>query len=388
MALAHEWDDLVDRVRRLDGFEDFLRPPPLRTLLPAADDGPVAIINVSRWRCDALIVRPTGVDVVALPDVTFDEVTNQVQAYLRAVGWFAGARRDLKVPGSGEADPERRLAEVLQWCWTGIAEPVLTHLGLTAPPGPGQAWPRLWWCPTGPLTLLPLHAAGGHGDAVIDRVASSYTPTVRALLEARHPRPGAGARDAMLVVAMPDTEGQQSLPNVRREVDLLARLHPDVTVLEGPAATVEAVRDALHTHRWVHFSCHGQQDLTDPSRGGLLLSDGLLTVEAVSSGQHRGDFAFLSACKTATGGTTLPDEAFTLAAALHYTGYRHVIATLWSVWDDSAADVAEAVYGQITDGATLRPERAALALHEAVRALRAQHLDRPSVWTPFTHTGP
>src|SRR5437660_1448375 len=108
MALAHEWDDFVDQVRRLDGFADFLRPP-----------------------------------------------------------------------------------------------------------GPGPAWPRMWWCPTGPLTLLPLHAAGRHdvdGAAVIDRVVSSYTPTVRALREARQPRPdtGAAAGDAVLMVAMPDTPGQPS----------------------------------------------------------------------------------------------------------------------------------------------------------------------------------
>ncbi len=33
MALSREWDELVEQVRRLDGFEDFLRADPLsRTL--------------------------------------------------------------------------------------------------------------------------------------------------------------------------------------------------------------------------------------------------------------------------------------------------------------------------------------------------------------------
>ena len=61
MALAREWDDLVEQVRELEGFEDFLMPPEVETLLPAADRGPVVIVNVSRWRCDGLIVRPDGV---------------------------------------------------------------------------------------------------------------------------------------------------------------------------------------------------------------------------------------------------------------------------------------------------------------------------------------
>jgi CHAT domain-containing protein len=43
------------------------------------------------------------------------------------------------------------------------------------------------------------------------------------------------------------------------------------------------------------------------------------------------------------------DEAITLAAALHYAGWRHVIATLWSVSDIAAAEVAEDVYSQLVD---------------------------------------
>ncbi|WP_406063068.1 CHAT domain-containing protein [Micromonospora sp. NBC_00860] len=136
----------------------------------------------------------------------------------------------------------------------------------------------------------------------------------------------------MLIVALPQTPGQPPLPNVEREVALLDALFPaDARVLlDGPRATTQAVLAQLPTHWWVHFSCHGDQNLTDPSRGDLRLHDGMLTILDISARQHHGDFAFLSACKTATGGVGLPDEAITLAAALHYTGYRHVIATLWS----------------------------------------------------------
>jgi CHAT domain-containing protein len=84
----------------------------------------------------------------------------------------------------------------------------------------------------------------------------------------------------------------------------------------------------------------------------------------------------------------LPDEAITLAAALHYTGYRHVIATLWSVWDAEAAQVAEDVYNALVSDGELQAAGAARALHDAVNRLRAGHPDRPSVWTPFAHTGP
>lgn len=61
-----------------------------------------------------------------------------------------------------------------------------------------------------------------------------------------------------------------------------------------------------------------------------------MTVAELANDRYRGEFAFLSACKTAVGGVQTPDEAITLAAALQYTGWRHVIGTLWTVWDQSA----------------------------------------------------
>ncbi len=394
MALAREWDELVEQVRELEGFEDFLRPPRLESLLPAARGGPVVIVNVSRWRCDALIVRPDGVQAVELPELTQESVTEQVAAYLTAIGASQGRERDLP-PAEGALEPE--LQRCLRWMWDAFARIILEHLGYTEPPRAGEQWPRVWWCPTGPLTLLPIHAAGYHdatGAAVLDRVISSYTPTLRALLEAR----GEGRADEretatpgrMLFVGLADTPDQPPLPNVERERKALEELLPadGHTFLVGPQATRAAVLDELVTHAWVHFACHGSQNLQDPSRGGLHMYDGMVTVTDVSARQYRGEFAYLSGCKTAVGGVNLPDEAITLAAAMHYTGYRHVIATLWSVLDRQAAQVAEAVYSRLVRDQRLDAGNAAEALHHAVRALRAEHLDQPSIWTPFAHTGP
>lgn len=394
MALAREWDEIVEQVRGLDGFEDFLRPPRLETLLPAASGGPVVILNVSRWRCDALIVRSSGVDVVELPDLRQDEVVARARAYLEAVGTRQGDtergtfRRDADVVVGGD-DVESALDDCLRWMWEAFAGRILGHLGHAATPT-GE-WPRIWWCPTGPLTLLPVHAAGDHrtpGEAVLDRVISSYTPTLRALVEARNGKAAPGSQ-RMLFVGMPETPGQVDLPNVRREEELVGRLFGDrCTSLVGEQATRETVLAGLLDHGWVHLACHGEQNLDDPSQGGVLVQGGRLTVTDFSAQQYQGDFAYLSGCKTAVGGTNLPDEAITLAAALHYTGYRHVIATLWSVWDEEAAQVARDVYTAVVRDGVLHADETAEALHHAVRKLRAERRDRPSVWTPFSHTGP
>jgi CHAT domain len=421
MALAREWDELVEQARRLDGFENFLKPLPLDTFLPAATDGPVVVINISQRRCDALIVTTTGVWVQELQNVTTASVADKTNEYLRVLQNVDSAVHELQAAReryddgdqgldsvrryteakrrvqSAERGRDRMLTAILAWLWDVITDPVLTAVGFVSTPEPGQPWPRLWWCPTGLLTLLPLHAAGYHGEelsgtparAVMDRVVSSYTPTLRALLEARRPLDPQPDDDQMLIVALPDTPDEIPLANVMRERDLLVSLFPGHhTLLEGAAASWETVRSELPHHRWVHFSCHGGQNLTDPSRGGLLLHDRLLATADISAGHHRGEFAFLSACMTATGGVTLPDEAITLAAAMHYTGYRHVIGTLWSVYDETAADIAEAVYADLMSSRRFEPARSAYALHVTIRRLRDVKYLSPSTWAPFTHTGP
>jgi tetratricopeptide (TPR) repeat protein len=420
MALAREWDELVEQVRAIDGFEDFLRPARPEALLAAAANGPVVVINVSRWRCDALIVTADGVRVEELPRLSAESVTSKASEYLRVLQQLERAADDLhsarelldqphhgldaithytaakKALRDAQRDRDQVLAVVLGWLWDEICDPVLTALGFVGSPGQGQSWPRLWWCPTGLLTLLPLHAAGHYdasgrssGRAVLDRVVSSYTPTLRALLETRRPLDPPPDSNRMLVVALAETPGELPLADVARERELLtslfARRH---TVLAGPAATWAAVRAELPRHRWVHCSCHGGQDLEDPSRGGLVLHDRLLSVADFSTGHYRGEFAFLSACMTATGGVDVPDEVITLAAALHYTGYRHVIGTLWSVYDTIAADIAEGVYAELAVAGQFDAARSAYALHNTIRMLRDDDQCPPSSWAPFAHTGP
>jgi hypothetical protein len=436
MALAREWDALVEKVRKLKNFEDFLRPPPLERLTPAAEAGPIIILNVSQWRCDAIVVSTGGTEVKPLPGLTAATVSAQVRDYLRAlqevetgaaevhaaleriqgasspleaIAAYTTAKQSLQ---AADASCEDTLRDLTGWMWDEIAAPVLQVLGVTGSPVQGQPLPRLWLCPTGLLSLLPLHAAGHHDsaraadqDSLMDRAVTSYTPTLRALMEARDrkdvrssaagPPSAAGRVGAeasryrrMLVVALARTPGEMPLPNVSRELGLVSRLFKDsTTVLADSAATWQAVQTELPRHSWAHFSCHGYQDLMNPTEGGLMLHDRLLSIEEISRGQYYGEFAFLSACKTATGGITLPDEAITLASALHYTGYRHVIGTMWSVHDETAADVAEAVYAELAGNGSFQPNRAATALHAATRGLRDS--GRPlSQWTPFTHTGP
>ncbi|MEU4827093.1 CHAT domain-containing protein [Actinomadura sp. NPDC023710] len=404
MTLMDEWRRLQVQAAA-DRDANIVTRPRAAELKAAAINGPVVVVNVSAHRSDALIVEPDRVRAQDLPGLTPDLVRDHVTHNLETERDVEAARRrafdaqaryeqgDQGFSGTRRAHQawaalrtaERVAVDVLDrtlaWLWDVVAGPVLTALG---PPGAEPL--RLWWCPTGLLALLPLHAAGhDSGQSLLDLTVGSYTPTVRALAESQKAGPSNG--DRLLIVSLAASEGQLPLPEVEEERQRIQEtIGPDRTaVLEGANATRAAVREGLRTHSWAHVSCHGLQSLEDPFQGGLVLHDGMLTVEDVRAGHHRGEFLALLACDTARGGLDLADEAVTLSSAFHYTGYRHVVGTLWSVRSGAAAEFSASLYRHLVTGGRFAPERSAYAVRAAALELRERQ--RLS-WVPFTHTGP
>ncbi|WP_204003018.1 CHAT domain-containing protein [Micromonospora lutea] len=392
--LALQRRKVLAKIRRLPDFGDFLRPPSFADLADAAADGPVVLVNVAARRCDALVVTEGRVRVVPLPGLTLAELTPRVLSFL--VG-LAEVTAPAVAPGP-EAQRRReafrrRIPETLDWLWRVVAAPVLDTLGLAAaPPDPGADPPRLWWCPTGLLALLPLHAAAasGGGDATLDRVVSSYTASLRALRRARHavPEPPTPVTSA-LVVGMPQTPGLTDLPGAAREEAIVRRYVTEVTSLTGPAATPAAVLGALPGAALAHLCCHGTQDLAAPARGRLALAGGPLRVRDMwRPADTTAALAVLSACDTVRGGAALPDEALTLGTAFQLAGFRHVVGALWAISDALTAQLCEEFYARLAVPGGLDPQGAAYALHHAVRQLRAALPDLPELWAGYAHLGP
>lgn len=417
MKLVREWEEIEDeakealeRQRVLERVWNELKEqagealpgsaldmPSFATLQKAAEEGPVVVINISQWRCDALITKATGEPlVVELLELTRNDAHTQAERYLTALTEDEGHERD------------QAISETLDWLWRVIAHPVLSALDYREPitDTENANWPHLWWCPTGPLAILPLHAAGHYDPhdptndaAVIDRAISSYTPTMLALIRARDTLRARGTTtneadredQRLLHVTMSHGPDQDTLPGVIRSRTYIEQLFPPTrrTTLDGSDATRESVETELARHAWVHFDCHGTQDLDNPFRGGLVLHGQTLTVANLAGVRRdHAEFAFLAACKTAVGGIRVPDEAITLTTALQYAGYPYVIGTLWSVHDRSAARVTQSVYGNLAHDGQLWPAGSARALHGAIRAERMRHSRNLSVWASFLHVGP
>ncbi|MFI6504798.1 CHAT domain-containing protein [Nonomuraea typhae] len=351
--LSGQWAALVEEIRALPGHAGFAAAPAAAELTAQAEHGPIVVVNVSEYRCDALLVTRDGVRALPLPGLT------QREAVARAALFRAARERVAERAGEVHG--------VLAWLWERVAEPVLAAL-------PGER--RVWWIGTGPLALLPLHAAGHHTDGsgrtVLDRVVSSTTPTVRALAHAR----AAAAQPAeggTLVVA--DSRAPRAAELVE---PVLAAFPEALSLCDEPPATV---LEHLATAARAHFACHGHLDPASPSRSRLQIGPrGDLRLTAVTGLRLRGArLAYLSACGTAEPHGGLADEAIHLAAAFHLAGYANVVATLWPIYSIPAVEVAKVFYADAAHPAE--------ALHRAVLALRADLPGLPALWAPFIHSG-
>jgi tetratricopeptide (TPR) repeat protein len=405
-----QWERLVARTRQVPGFEQFLLPTPFRDLKKAAADGPVIMINVSQYRCDALIITTAGVQLIPLPDMTYDETGQRFNAMLEAL-----SQATLRPLMFGAANDT--VTSVLNWLWRTVVDPVRHALAKSCAEY-GQITgkdelPRVWWCPTGPAAVFPFHAAiAPDGTCALEHMISSYTPTLQALLRSRVPRTNADfSHSRLLAVGMPETPGMSPLPNVKAELQTLAQHIPIDLKILPPEATTARVLEEITAHPLVHLSCHGngEQKISKENAGDNRLTvldsvvkqvgrsdavppafhlvDGPLTLMRIADLDVRGELAYLSACNTATPSGRLADEAVHLASAMQFAGYRHVIGSLWWLSDELAPQVANTVYSVLANHGR-DPNASAIALHAASCELRTKFSSQPARWAGYIHLGP
>ncbi|KAG8704955.1 hypothetical protein FRC08_001924 [Ceratobasidium sp. 394] len=393
--LAEGWDKLLQEARLVDGFHNFLLPKKLPQLLQAAHSGVVAIVNMHEKHCDVLLLRPNFPEVAHLPLPSFSyKLAIQLRDQLFRLLHHGNLRsRSVRRPVFHvEEDNRMGFRDILATLWSGVVQPVLTHLGYLKPLPIGQQ-PRLTWCTTGPLSFLPLHAAGCYDtpepeNRAFNYVLTSYTPTLDSLI--RH-TVFADDFSGILAIGLSSTIGQPPLPGTVQEIDNIAKHAGSIRfkrLVEGDA-TIGSILEAMGKYSWIHFACHASQDVAEPTSSAFYLHDRPLDLTGITwRTRSNADFAFLSACQTALGDENLPDEWVHLAGAMNMTGYSSLIATMWSIHDQHAPLVADQVYAALFKGGVADSSRACRALHEAMHHLRT-HIGESdfSAWVPFIHVG-
>lgn len=140
-----KFSELIGEIQSHTGFRHFCGTLDEDELKAAAVSGPIAVINVSRHRCDAFLIQPDSIRVLELPDLTMEEVQQRL--------------RTLRQSPAGHPFDMRSL---LEWLWTSITRPCLDALNFTSPISRETlaGWPRVWWNSDRSAQSVPASCSG------------------------------------------------------------------------------------------------------------------------------------------------------------------------------------------------------------------------------------
>jgi tetratricopeptide (TPR) repeat protein len=391
-ATSQQLDNIIELIRTKEGFDNFLLGPSITELKALASDGPVVYLVASDLGSGSFLVTTTGVKYLPLPKLKEEDV----RAYAKIL---AGALEHTILTRRRSLKPMRK---ILMWLWDVAIEPILQQLGFTNTPQHEDHWPHVWWIPVGSLTLFPIHAAGyfpNNGSNTLDRVISSYVPTIKALGYARGRctrRKRAESSQTVLMAVMSETPQKDPLPFARKEVNDIDALLPRSIPREILARpTKSELLGKIEKCSVAHFSCHGGTD-PNPSKSQIYLedwqTDPLMVSDIARLRLDRPQLAYISACYAAhNSAPELLDEAIHMAGACQLAGFPSVIGTLWQASDLQSAIITGQFYRSLLDkNDKFDFSKVAKALHFAVRNIRnanSQGLDEPLVWAPYIHVG-
>ncbi|RXW12490.1 hypothetical protein EST38_g13363 [Candolleomyces aberdarensis] len=430
LELAAEWNELLNTVRStIPGFENFLQPSPCSTLLQhLPDTGPIVVISVHEERCDAIALI-AGLDEpfhIPLLNFTYKKAktySNALSALLvqkelrmRAGEMNMDDEEDTRIGLTGRVarpsvdNPLRDgvvVRNILGALWKEVVKPILDALGFSRLESSSETdFPRIWWCPTGPVSFLPLHAAGIYrgkdSDNILNYAVSSYTPSVAVLADrVKNDRPIDRDVSGLFLTSQPEVPNLPKISGTTKEVRLIHAKVVEhgvrVLNLEGNDVTVDTALEHMERFSSIHLACHASQDQNDPLQSRFRFHDGPLELSTIiRKNLKNADLAFLSACQTSTGKEELSEEVVHLAAGMLAAGYRRVVATMWAIGDKHAPDVATDFYDYLlaqrveADGSGFDGSKSAYALHHAIQQLR-QRLDNSEksllAWIPYVHFG-
>ncbi|KAJ7263794.1 CHAT domain-containing protein, partial [Mycena rebaudengoi] len=337
--VAADRNTLVNEIRNRPGLENFLCPKQYTDLCQVSQHGPIVILNSQHDHCDSIILlNPTSDPLhIALPSVSVHLLKAQ-KSLLRHL--IRGRKvRSRELPQAClhmyQEGIEVGMDGYLSWVWTCIVQPIYVALNAN-----GITSGRLWWCPTGDFTGLPLHAADS-----ADQFIQSYTPTLGALLEANSkPHSIDPPHIGLVGVTHTGPRRDQELPGVEQEIIKISSIaggQYQVQTLIGESATVDSVKQTLDDCPWIHLACHGEQNTIEPPKSCLQLYGGTLELETIlQMSLPNAEFVFLAACQTAKGDAALVNESFHLGGGFIAAGFQGAIATMWSMMDEDGPVVA------------------------------------------------
>lgn len=233
--------------------------------------------------------------------------------------------------------------------------------------------------PHGPLHAVPFAALWDGARYLLDTAEVVAAPSASVFAQCRAGAAAPRGARGCAVVSVPDA----AAPQIGPEAESVAALLAAEVVLRGAEATAARIADAISGAETVHIACHGHFSNENPLASGLKLADRWLHVRDIYDLRLRAALVTLSGCETGQAVVASGDELVGLARAFFAAGTTGLLVSLWTVNDESTADMMTGFYRAWRRG---DGQRAATAFRQAQREL-AERRPHPAFWAPFVMMG-
>lgn len=242
------------------------------------------------------------------------------------------------------------------------------HLFLPALQEMPETVEKLIIVPSHELYLLPLQAIPlPRGGVLIDRYDVCFAPSLQLLA---HCSLHSDERRLEKVLVVTNPREDADLAFAEYEGRAVSECFGSAVLLDGSKAKREAVVRSLSEVGIAHFCCHGVFEWAQPRRSGLLMKDGILTVDDLllseitldKESNEEGGITFatvpidlsrlhlvtISACESGVSNVMQgsPSEYLAIASGFMLAGVPSVLSSLWAVSDFSTALFMEKFYAQ------------------------------------------
>ncbi|NET24581.1 CHAT domain-containing tetratricopeptide repeat protein [Okeania sp. SIO1I7] len=186
------------------------------------------------------------------------------------------------------------------------------------------------------------------------------------------------------------------LSGTRQEAEAILALVPDnleQLSLDFDANRQTAINPNLGEYQIVHFATHGLLNETQPELSGLVLSlynetgketPGFLQLNDIFNLEMPAELVVLSACETGVGEEIRGEGLVSLTRGFMYAGAKRVVVSLWSVEDNSTAELMENYYQKMLE----TDKNPVEAMRETqLEMLSSENWKAPYYWAPFVVQG-
>jgi len=236
--------------------------------------------------------------------------------------------------------------------------------------------------PHGVLHYLPFNALR-NGRFLIETHTIRLLPSASVLqFLNKKSRPNSN----LLVMGNPDlNDPKMDLPGAEQEARSIASSWSDSMVILRKNASETSFKKFSGQFRYIHLASHGEFNPDVPQNSRMLLSadasnDGNLTITEIYDLRLNAEMVTLSACQTGLGDVKNGDDVVGLNRGFLYAGAKSIVASLWSVPDESTRVLMTEFYNNLktTD------KRHAMQKAQIKGIKKYQH---PVAWAAFQMTG-